>query len=296
MSPLHRGMALMLVFVAFWAGEEALLGQLHGKYHVVQVVWMRFAVHAAVVGAWLGWRRQALAWSGSRPGLQALRALAMAAMPLCWVLGLRTGADMVSMLTVFWLSPLLVLLAGPWVFGQGVRLPVVAATGAGALGAWWLLGRDFPGVHEVLPPLGMGLAFAAYVLLTVALRGRPAAGNLFWLGAGVCVLFAPLLPSLWVAPGWRDLLVIAAVALTGLVGLGALERVAAAGPLWPVWPMVFLQLPCGALLVLPHSMHHPNDLLLGSTVIALAAVVAWRLESRHAQVVPGLGPEPVTRW
>ncbi|MEW6704983.1 MAG: hypothetical protein AB1430_09045 [Pseudomonadota bacterium] len=291
MQQLHRGMALMLVFAALWAGEEALLGRLQGKVHVVQVVWMRFAIHLAVVWTLLAWRGQSLRWRPAALRRQALRAVALAAMPACWLLGLRSGADAVSMLTVFWLAPLLILLVGPRLFGPAARLPAIGATAVGALGAWWLLGRDFPHAGEILPPLGMALAFSAYVLLTVALRGESALANLFWLGLGVCVLLAPVLPVVWVMPGLRDLLVIAAVALVGLLGLWALERAVAAGPLWPALPMVFMQLPCAMLLALPHALHHPVDVTLGSLVIAVAAVAAWRLEARRSAAVAPLRPQ-----
>ncbi len=56
MNPVHRSMALMLVFAEGWAAEEALLAKLHGQLHVVQAVWLRFALHAVALGLLLAWR------------------------------------------------------------------------------------------------------------------------------------------------------------------------------------------------------------------------------------------------
>ncbi len=281
MTQLHRGMALMIVFAAFWAGEEALIDRLDGSMHVIQIVWMRFVAHFATVSALLAWRRLPRPWHAARPALQVLRALALAAMPAFWLLGLRSGAGGVPMLTVFWLSPLLLLLVGPRCFGTAARWPVIVATAIGAVGAWWLLGRTFPRTDDIVAPVGMGVAFAAYVLLTVTLRGTSPLTNLWWVGAGVSVLLTPALPAVWVAPGWHDTLLIVAMALSGLIGLWALEQAVAEGPLWPALPMVFLQLPFAALLAPAHTLLHSADVALGTAVIASAGVVAWRLEARR---------------
>ena len=282
MGLVNRSMLLIVVFALMWAAEEALLARVLSRQSVAQAVWLRFMFHVLALFALWGWRDPASLWRTQRPVSQLARSLCLVAMPVFWLLGRKAGGDAPTMLSIFWLAPLLILLLARWWLNERASLGLWLATSIGSVGAWVLLApATLPSLRLLMHPLGMAAAFSAFVVLTASLRGETTRANLFYAGLGACLALAPLVPSVWVAPAAAELLMLAAVALFGLGGLLALQRLVACGPLAPSLPMIYLQLPFAVGMAWSAGAAPLWHTWLGSTLICAAAAAAWALEVRR---------------
>jgi len=282
MSLVNRSMLLVLALALMWAAEEALLARVLGRQPVAQAVWLRFMFHVIALFALWGWRDPASLWRTRRPVSQLARSLCLVAMPVFWLLGLQAGGDVPTMLSVFWLAPMLILLFARWWLGERASPGLWLATAIGSIGACVLLApATFPSLRLLVHPLGMAAAFSAYVVMTASLRGESTRANLFYAGFGACLALAPLMPWVWVTPALTDLLILAAVALLGLGGLLALQRLVACGPLLPSLPLLYLQLPFAVGMAWSAGSAPLWHTWLGSTLICTAAAAAWALEVRR---------------
>ena len=88
----RRAILGMAAFGAIWALLEAVVGAgLQSHYHLLQVVWCRYAVHLATLGLLFGWRQPDRLWRTARPGYQLTRSMMMLVMPASFVLSLDVG-------------------------------------------------------------------------------------------------------------------------------------------------------------------------------------------------------------
>ena len=294
MSLVNRSMLLALALALMWAAEEALLARVLARQSVAQAVWLRFMFHVIALFVLWGWRDPASLWRTRRPVSQLARSLCLVAMPVCWLLGLRAGGDTATMLSVFWIAPLLVLLFARWWLGERASLGLWLAAALGSVGACVLLApATLPSPRLLVHPLGMAAAFSAYVVMTASLRSESTRANLFYAGFGACLALAPLMPWVWVAPALTDLLILAAVALLGLGGLLALQRLVVRGPLLPSLPLLYLQLPFAVGMAWSAGAVPLWHTWLGSTLICTAAAAAWALEVRRQGALRVTAPP---RW
>ncbi|WP_382324601.1 EamA family transporter [Hydrogenophaga sp. UC242_53] len=123
MTANRRAILLMLAFVLLWAGIEAMAANVLRHYSPYQVVWTRYAVHLALMLALWGWREPASLWQTRRPVFHVARSLLMLGMPASWVIGMQMGVPGHSVMTIFWISPVLIL-GLAWVFLQD-RVPLL---------------------------------------------------------------------------------------------------------------------------------------------------------------------------
>jgi drug/metabolite transporter (DMT)-like permease len=277
-------MKLMVAFVALWAAEEALIGLLLGRYGLIQIVWLRFALHLVLLWAICGGTKGGALWRTQRPGFQLLRASMMVGMPACWALGARHGLSPATLMSVFWLAPLLILGLAGLFLKERVPAKVWLAVVAACVGVFALTGpHAMPRAILLVYPLGMAMCFSVYVVMTRSLRNEPTRTNLFYTGLGVCLLLAPLVPSGWVTPSVPDLLTLTGVALLGLGGLWALERLTAAAPVSAAAPLVYLQIPFAIGIAWGLGHYDPTLRTMGGLLVIGAVVLhAWLLEARRA--------------
>src|SRR3954468_455409 len=105
----QRAVFFMLIFVALWAAIEDLGGRMHRLYSPYQVVWTRYVVHLAFMFVALGGRNVSRLWHTRRPVYQFARSLLMVAMPASLIVAYQHSVSPAMVLSIFWLSPLLVL-------------------------------------------------------------------------------------------------------------------------------------------------------------------------------------------
>ena len=125
-----RGPVLLLAGIVLFALLDANGKLLSGEYPLGQVVFIRFAVLLALLGAARAVRRGAGGGIGTgRPGLHALRACCMMASAACFFLAFRR-LPLAEGYLVFFTGPFMVLALSALVLGE--RVP--GGTPAGAAG------------------------------------------------------------------------------------------------------------------------------------------------------------------
>lgn len=278
LSRRQRAMAAMFGFAVAFATAEALADQL-SRYSIVQVVFVRYATHLAFMGLVWGLRDPRSLVRTRRPVFQIARSMLMVGMPASYAFALKTGVDPGSMLSVFWLSPVLLLVLASVFLRERPGLTTWAATVAAYGGALLFLDvKSWPSMRAALFPFGMAATFSAYVVMTRSLRTETRQSNLFYTAFGVALVLAPLQPGRWITPSLPDLLVMMAIGLVGFVSLLAIDVATESAPASAAAPFVFVQLPI-ALAIASALGGTPvgRRALAGSAIVVVAALVSWAM-------------------
>jgi drug/metabolite transporter (DMT)-like permease len=278
----RRALLLMFVFVLAWALVEGVVGaQLQNPYHLMQIVWCRYAAHLALMLLVWGWREPSRLWRTRRPVFHLARSLCMLVMPLSFAMAVYAGDGMHTVWAMFWIAPVMILvLAAGWL-RESVPLVAWLGVGVGVLAAWLMLNPRWPGsLGALIWPLIMAASFALYVAMTRSLRDEPVLTNLFYTALGVFVLLSLAMPWSWTMPTLHDALVLTAIGLVGFGALWALDRACEATQLSGTTPALYLHL---AGMVGIESVARGAALsqreMLALGMIALIVVVAWVLQS-----------------
>ena len=154
-----RGIALICVAYVLFSGLDATAKLLGQTYPVTQIIWVRFAVHAAValllMAPYLGERP----WRAGRPGLQLLRGLLLVGATITNFTALRY-LQLAETSAIFFSSPLIVAALSVPLLGEHVGPR-----------RWTAIVAGFIGVMIVIRP-GMGLMhWAVGLALLTALIG-----------------------------------------------------------------------------------------------------------------------------
>lgn len=276
----RRAMALMAGFALAWVVlEEVVARRLQGHYHLMQIVWCRYAVHLLALLLLFGWTDPGRLWRTRRPAFHLLRSLCMLVMPLAFALSLQTGVRAHSVWALFWLAPLGALLIARWALGEKSPPVVWAATAVATAAALAILspGSDVVTLAAVLPLL-MALSFAVYLAMTRRLTGETVHANLFYTAVGVFALLTPVMPMVWVTPDAGDALVLACIGVVGLLALFLLDRAVALTSLDASAPFLFAHL-LASLAVGWHLLGHaPARVALAAAALVAATLLAlwWR--------------------
>jgi len=275
----HSAVLLMCVFSAGWALVEGVFGAyMRQTYDLMQIVWMRYAVHLLIVFAIWGWRRPSQIWRTSRPMYHLVRSVMMLIMPLSFAWAFTHGAPLSFVWAVFWLSPVvIVLLAMLW----WRERPSAITWGCLAAGLLGMLVLDLPAVSHsklvIVAALSMAASFSVYVMMTRSLREERLETNLFYTAIGVFVLLSLYVPGVWVTPSLHDFALMVGIGSFGFIALLALDRaVHHAGISGPA-PAMYLQVACSAIIgVLLARQVLSLHVLAGVLLIGAACVMAWR--------------------
>jgi drug/metabolite transporter (DMT)-like permease len=275
----HAAVLLMCVFGLGWALVESVFGaHMRQTYDLMQVVWMRYAVHLLIVFAIWGWRRPSRIWQTARPVYHLLRSLLMFIMPVSFAWAFTHGAPLSFTWAVFWLSPVVVALLAMLWWGERPSAVTWGCLAAGVLG---MLVLDLPVVPHsklaIVAPLIMAASFSVYVVMTRSLREERLETNLFYTAIGVFVLLSLYVPGVWVTPSLHDLVMVAGIGGCGFVALLALDRAVHRAAISGVTPAMYVQVAFTAVIGAV-SAHHGLSLpmLAGIVAIVAACVVAWR--------------------
>jgi len=233
--------------MGLWVVLEAVGGQIPGEYSPYQVVWARYGIHIVLLALLLGrrWRRMV---KTRRPGFQTLRSLLMVGMPAFFITGLRFGAPR-DIWAGFWVAPLIVVGLSSLLLGEGARLHLWLATGAGLVGALLIAPpSSLPVDARALFPLGMAACFALYAVLTRRLQGESVESRLFYTALGPFVCLSPIMLYLGKLPTPRALLFMTLVGAVGLLVLWALDMALDLAPASLGAPLMYTQLLWGLAL------------------------------------------------
>jgi drug/metabolite transporter (DMT)-like permease len=280
----HRSMLLMAAFMALWVIIEGLgAASLTRAYSPFQIVWWRYGTHLLFMIAVWGWRNPQSLYKTSRPITHIVRSLLMLAMPASFIFALREHVSLAVGMSIFWLSPLLILAIAAVSLRERVSLWVWLACVAGWLGVVMVMHPSTPPVGApLLLPFVMAVTFALYVVMTRVLHAERGHVNLFYTALGVFLALSPFMPAVWITPNGQDLLVLTGIGLLGYVALFALDRMAAAAPVSLSAPVAYVQVAfgVGVTFFVTHALLGRRT-ELGLFLILGAAVAAWIGTSRQ---------------
>jgi drug/metabolite transporter (DMT)-like permease len=286
MSHARPDLRWVVAFVSLWAAEEALTALVLGRYGLAQVVWLRFAMHLVLLTAIFVGRDVVSLVRTRRPFLQLTRGSMMVLMPACWLLGVEGGMPPSTVMSLFWLAPLMILVLARLALGESASPRLWMATAAACGGVFALTGpHPMPRFDLLVFPIGMALSFSAFVVMSRALRDEAPQANLFYIGLPVVLILAPLMPAQWVTPTPADLLIQAGIAVLGLGGLVALQRLTTLSRVTDAAPLAYLQIPFAVAIGWSIEERDPAlRTLFGLAVIVAVAWYAWHHAARAVAV------------
>jgi drug/metabolite transporter (DMT)-like permease len=242
MSENRTALQAILAAMLLWVVMDVTAGMFAGHYSSFEVVWLRYGVHLVLMFLVWGWRGPSLLWRTERPLFQLGRSMLMVGMPTSWILGMRWGVAEPEMLSVFWLSPLILLVIAGSFLQERVSTLVWVFTAIACVGALMLLRPNFQlPLHLLLLPLVMAVCFAAYVAMTRSLRSEDRRVNLFYTAFGVFIAFTPLMARVWTTPLPRDVPLFIGIGVFGFLSLYAIDVGAAAAPVSIGAPATYVQ-------------------------------------------------------
>jgi drug/metabolite transporter (DMT)-like permease len=214
-----RGIALILASTVFLGISDVTAKYLSATLPSIEIAWLRFLVFALVMVPAMLPGSPLYALRSGRPGLQLMRGVALLGSSLFFISGLRFLPIAEASATGF-VSPLFVTALSIVVLGESVGLRRWLATGVGLIGVLIILRPGSSAFHPAaLFSIVSALAWACTLIMTRMMSGRERAVTIMTYSSitGVCILSA-LVPLVWVAPNWHDVLFGIVIGIASTVG------------------------------------------------------------------------------
>ncbi len=285
------GITLILVMAACFAALDSSVKWLGALLPVLLVLWMRYAIQAAVMAVWLAItrRRGGAGFASDHPRFQAARgALLLTTSALSfWGVQVMPMAEFTALIL---LTPLLVTLLAGLVLGEHVSPLRWAVVAGGFFGALVVVRPGFGvlGIETALP-LAAAMTYAVFQVLTsrLATLDNPYTTH-FWTGFVGAGLLAPVLLG-WIVAGGIDLGAVLREAgpvawtwlvLAGLFGTAGhlcLILALGMGPAATLMPFVYVQILFAGAIGWMVFGHLPDRMaLVGMALVAACgAAGAW---------------------
>jgi drug/metabolite transporter (DMT)-like permease len=214
-----KGIALILASTVFLGTSDVTAKYLSATLPSIEITWLRFLVFALIMSPAMLPGSPLFALPTTRPGLQLLRGAALLGSSLFFISGLRFLPMAEASATGF-VSPLFVTALSIIFLGEKVGLRRWIATAVGLVGVIIILRPGTSAFHPAaFFPLVSALAWACTLIMTRMLSGRERAVTTMTCSsiAGLCIVSA-LVPFVWVAPTWHDILFGILVGLASTAG------------------------------------------------------------------------------
>ncbi len=275
----RHGMLLMLVAVSLLPVMDGIAKELATRYPVLQVTWGRYVFTLGCILPQLLLRHRRALVRIPQPRLQLVRGLAQVLATFLFFLTL-TFLPLADTVALAFLYPLIVTALAPFVLGEQVGWRRYAAVVAGFLGALVIIR---PGLEVFQPAsvfgLGIGFAFALYILLTRKLRGQtPPLVTLGW-GAAIGVVVTSLaVPFVFVPMAWADWLALLLVGLLAAAAHQCIIRAFETAPAAVLSPLGYAEILMAVLIGYLWFGDFPDGFTwAGIAIIAGAGLyVGWR--------------------
>jgi drug/metabolite transporter (DMT)-like permease len=289
-TPNHNaaGILLMSVAVLMFTLNDVLGKWLVATYSVAQVLVLR-SIAALVVLAPMIWSiGLAPLLEPRRPRLQLIR-VALGTLEVAafyWAVGMMPLADTLA----FWMAmPIFVAVASAVILKERLEPARMAAVVLGFLGVVLALGAglDSGWLPTVVALCGVSI-YAAYLMVTRALRGTPAPVLAVYQMAGALVFGLVMAPFAWTPVAFVDGLLLMALGVVGVLAHLAVTRSLALAPASVVVPWQYAMILWGILFGWMFFGEVPEPLMLGGVAVIVGAGL-WltRLEMRAARGTTG---------
>jgi drug/metabolite transporter (DMT)-like permease len=202
-----RGIALILASTVFLGASDVTAKYLSATLPSIEIAWIRFLVFALIMSPAMVPGSPLFALRSQRPGLQVMRGAALLGSSLFFISGLRFLPIAEASATGF-VAPLFVTALSIFFLGEIVGVRRWLATAVGLIGVLIILRPGTGAFHPAaFFPIVSALAWACTLIMTRMLSGRDHAITTMTYSSivGVCILSA-LVPFVWVAPSWHDIL------------------------------------------------------------------------------------------
>ncbi len=202
-----RGIALILASTVFLGASDVTAKYLSASLPSIEIAWIRFLVFALIMVPAMVPGSPLYALRTARPGLQAMRGVALLSSSLFFISGLRFLPIAEASATGF-VAPLFVTALSIVFLGESVGVRRWLATVLGLIGVLIILRPGSSAFHPAaFIPIVSALAWACTLIMTRMMSGREHALTTMTYSSitGVCVISA-LVPFVWVTPSWHDIL------------------------------------------------------------------------------------------
>jgi drug/metabolite transporter (DMT)-like permease len=289
-TPNHNaaGILLMSVAVLMFTLNDVLGKWLVATYSVAQVLVLR-SIAALVVLAPMIWTiGLAPLLEPRRPRLQLIR-VALGTLEVAafyWAVGMMPLADTLA----FWMAmPIFVAVASAVILKERLEPARIAAVVLGFAGVVLALGAglDSGWLPTVVALCGVSI-YAAYLMVTRALRGTPAPVLAVYQMAGALVFGLIMAPFAWTPVAFVDGLLLMALGVVGVLAHLAVTRSLALAPASVVVPWQYAMILWGILFGWMFFGEVPEPMMLGGVAVIVGAGL-WltRLEMRAARGTTG---------
>jgi drug/metabolite transporter (DMT)-like permease len=169
-SPLPAILTL-LVAMSIVPVMDAIAKHLSATLPVIQITWARYVFHLAIAVPMVLTMHPLRALRPARVGLQLLRGVMLVISTYTFFLGVAY-LPLADALALAFIAPLVVTALAPLLLGEHVGPRRFSAVGVGFLGALVIIRPGSGMVHwAAIYPLGAGISYALYVVLTRKLAG-----------------------------------------------------------------------------------------------------------------------------
>jgi drug/metabolite transporter (DMT)-like permease len=202
-----RGIALILVSTVFLGSSDVTSKYLSSTLPSIEIAWIRFLVFSLIMIPAMLPGSPLFALRTSRPGLQGMRGVALLGSSLFFISGLRFLPIAEASATSF-IAPLFVTALSIVVLAESVGLRRWLATAVGLIGVLIVLRPGSGAFHPAaFFPVVSALAWACTLVMTRMLSGKEAViTTMTWSAITGFFILSVLVPLVWVAPSWHDIL------------------------------------------------------------------------------------------
>jgi drug/metabolite transporter (DMT)-like permease len=202
-----KGIALILASTVFLGTSDVTAKYLSATLPSIEIAWIRFLTFALIMSPAMLPGSPLYALRTARPGLQAMRGIALLGSSLFFISGLRFLPIAEASATGF-VAPLFVTALSIFFLGESVGMRRWLATAVGLIGVLIILRPGTSAFHPAaFFPIISALAWAATLIMTRMMSGREHAITTMTYSSIVGVgILSVLVPFVWVAPSWHDIL------------------------------------------------------------------------------------------
>jgi len=215
-----RGIALIIGSTVFLACSDTLAKYLSLTLPALEIAWIRFLVFVLILVPVVATSRQPTrVLRSTRPGLQALRGLALVLASIFFISGLRYLPIAAASATSF-VAPLFVTALSILFLRETVGVRRWIATVIGLIGVLIVVRPGTSAFNSAaIFPILSALSWACTLIMTRKISGADRSLTTMAFSALVgFLLLSALVPVVWMAPTWRDVAIGVAIGVASTTG------------------------------------------------------------------------------